>query len=210
MRGVLLRQSCGIILGLALLPGIARAQQPVRTVTATSDYAPPTASDRLNWVIQGSVSLPVIGVNGGDSVWLTHVNTPREWGQTVEGFGRRFGDAEAYATISDAIEASTGAIWGEDPRYQQAGPRSTWRRVHHAVMAVVLAPRPDGHLAPAWGRFAAIGAATEIENSWLPPSVRTTSAIAWRVADDLMGRVASNLFDEFWPDIRRYLPVIPK
>lgn len=208
MGGVLLRQSCALFLGLALLPTIATAQETVQTVTAAPQYVPPTASERVNWVIQGSVSLPVIGVNVGSSVWLTHTDSPLEWGRGIKGFGWRFGDAEVYGTVSDTIEASAGAIWGEDPRYRRSGQRSTWRRVHHAVMAVVLAPRRDGHLAPAWGRFAAIGAATQIENAWLPPSARTPGETAWRAADDVLSRALSNVFDEFWPDIRRWIPVV--
>jgi hypothetical protein len=207
---VLLRQSCILIVGLLLLPVVGAAQEGVPAIPVSQGYAPPTAGDRLTWVVEGTASLPVIAVNTVDSAWSTDVNWPQEWGRGFKGFGRRFGDEEAYATVADAIEASVGAIWSEDPRYKPSGQRSTWRRVHHAVMATVLAPRRDGHLAPAWGRFTAIAAATEIEDEWLPPSARTPGETAWRVADDLIGRTLSNVWDEFWPDVRKWLPAFSK
>jgi hypothetical protein len=194
------------VLALALLAAPAGAQETViPSIAAAPMYVPPTPADRLHWVIGGTASVPVMGVNALDSAWSTYVNWPEEWGRGVKGFGRRFADETAYGTISDAIEAGIGTIWGEDPRYRRASPGSRWQRVNHALLATVVAPRRDGHLAPAWARFSAVAAATEIQNTWLPPSAKTPGSIAWRVADDFMWRAASNVWDEFWPDVRRQL-----
>jgi hypothetical protein len=202
---VLSRVGSGV-LALSLLPACAVAQETVPTIPVAPIYVPPTVAERVHWVVQGTASIPVIGVNAIDSAWSTRVNWPEEWGRGPKGFARRFADETAYGTISDAIEAGVGTLWGEDPRYQRAAPGSHWRRVRHALTATVLAPRRDGRTAPAWGRFGAIAAATEIQNTWLPPSARTPGAVAWRVADDLIWRAAANVWDEFWPDLRRRVP----
>jgi hypothetical protein len=194
------------VLALLLLPAFAAAQEAVPTIPVAPVYVPPTAADRVNWAVEGTVSLPVLGVTAIDSAWSTRVNWPAEWGRGAAGFGRRFADEAAYGAICNTIEAGVGSLWNEDPRYRRVGDRSMWRRVHHALMATVLAPRRDGHLAPALARFGAIGATIEIENTWLPPSARTPSSTAWRVADDLIWRAVSNVFDEFWPDVRKRLP----
>jgi hypothetical protein len=191
------------VLALSLLPAVAAAQDTVPAIAAAPLYVPPTPADRVNWAVQGTLSLPVIGVTAVDSAWSTHVNWPEEWGRSAKGFGRRFADEAAYGAISNTIEAGAGALLGEDPRYRRVQERTTWRRFHHAVMAAVLAPRRDGRLAPAWARFGAIGSAIEIENTWLPPSARTPSSTVWRVADDLIWRAVSNVWDEFWPDVRQ-------
>ena len=73
------------------------------------------------------------------------------------------------------------------------------------MKTVVLAPRPDGHLAPAWGRYAGNVFNNVIENAWLPPSMTTPGQTALRSANGLLGRLVGNLFDEFWPDVRRRL-----
>jgi hypothetical protein len=202
---VLSRLGSGV-LALVLLPAFAAAQGIVPTIPLAPLYVPPTPADRVNWAIQGTLSVPVLGVTAIDSAWSTRANWPEEWGRTASGFGKRFADDAAYGAISNAIEAGAGSLWGEDPRYRRVPERSTWRRVHHALMATVLAPHRDGTLAPAWARFGAIGAAIQIENTWLPPSARTPQATTWRVADDLMWRAVSNVWDEFWPDVRRRLP----
>jgi hypothetical protein len=44
-----------------------------------------------------------------------------------------------------------------------------------------------------------------IENAWLPPSVTTPGQTAVRSANGLAGRLLGNLWDEFWPDVRRRL-----
>ena len=42
-----------------------------------------------------------------------------------------------------------------------------------------------------------------IENAWLPPSVTTPGQTALRSANGLLGRLVGNLWDEFWPDVRK-------
>lgn len=202
----MLRKICGVLLGCVLLPAVVLAQNATPAPSASHRYVPPTAGDRLKWVVEGTASLPILGVNAADSAWSTKIDRPREWGGGAKGFARRFGDEEASATVEDTIEASVGAIWSEDPRYRRSGHKNPVRRVEHALAATVVAPRRDGHLAPAWARFSAIAATVPIENTWLPPSVRTKGQVAWRVGDDLIGRALSNVWDEFWPDIRRWLP----
>ena len=191
------------VLALALLPAPAAAQETIPAIAVSPIYVPPTPADRLNWAVQGTLSPPVLAVTAIDSAWSTRANWPEEWGRSASGFGKRFADDAAYGAISNTVEAAAGGLWGEDPRYRRVPERTTWRRFHHALMATVLAPRRDGHLAPAWARFGAIGTAIRIENTWLPPSARTPSSVGWRVADDLMWRAVSNVWDEFWPDVRR-------
>ena len=193
-----------------MLPTLAAAQQTVPNPPAPAPSPSPskqlTARQRVSWVIDGSTSLPALGVNAAGAALSTYGNWPEEWGRGLKGFGRRFADAEAYDGIADAIEAGVGAFWDEDPRYQRLGRQSTWRRVRYAVTATFLTPRRDGRLAPAWARFTAIAATSRIENTWLPPSVKTPGATAWRVGGDLLGRALSNVWDEFWPDLRQRLP----
>ena len=194
------------VVAFLLLPVPAAAQEAPPAPPVPQAYTPPTASDRVNWVVEGTVSLPVIVVNAADSAWSTRVNWPHEWGPGARGFAKRFADEEAFGTVANSIEAGLGSLWGEDPRYRRAGEGSLWRRVHHAFMATVLAPHRDGHLAPAWARFAAEGGALRIENTWLPPSARTPNATAWRLGGDMAFRALSNVWDEFWPDVRKRIP----
>jgi hypothetical protein len=160
----------------------------------------------VNWVLQGTLSLPVVVFNAGDSAVSTYANWPREWGRGVAGFSKRLADEEAYSAVSGGLEAAVGSLWGEDPRYRRSDQHGALRRVRHTLFATVVASRRNGRRAPAWARFAAEGGAIPIQNTWLPPSARTSSATAWRVGEDFAFRAVSNVWDEFWPDLRKRLP----
>lgn len=166
--------------------------------------APITAKQRINWVVNGTVgprSLLIVGPLS--AAWSTAWNTPEEWGQSWSGFGKRYLQREANVGISNTIEAGLGAIWGEDPRFVPSHRKGIWPRARFAMKTVLLAPRRDGHLAPAWGRYASNVFNNTIENTWLPPSVTTPGRTALGAAAGLAGRLGGNLWDEFWPDVWR-------
>ena len=206
-----MRSVAALALVVVLVPATVAAQAGQGAEPGTDPYTPPTGGDRIGWVVGGNTSPLALAVVALDSAWATVDNSPREWHGGVGGLSRRFADEEATGVISMSIESGLGSVWGEDPRYARLGRRGVWRRMGYAVRAVVLAPRPDGHLAPAWARFAGNAAGNLVENAWLPASSRTPARNLWRVADGFAGRLVSNVWAEFWPDIRRHLPraVVP-
>jgi hypothetical protein len=99
------------------------------------------------------------------------------------------------------MEAELGALWGEDPRYHRSGPGPIKGRILHALKSTVMAADRQGNPMPAYARFAAIPVTNAISNSWRPDSQRTPGETASRVAFGFLGRLISNHFAEFWPDI---------
>ena len=188
---------CGIPVGVAAV----RAQSA--PAPAADAYVPITGADRVAWVVAGTVGPRSLGVGVIASAWQTGWNVPEEWHRSWRGFGKRYAAREADVTLSNSIEAGVGSLWGEEPRYVRAPAGSSKSRAAYALRSVVLAPRRDGHLAPAWGRYAANVANNLIENAWLPPSITTPGQTTLRCASGFAGRLAGNLFDEFWPDIKR-------
>ena len=187
-----------------LLPLSARAQPPAKPA-ARSDQ-PMTAEERVDWIVDGTIgpkSLFVVGVIG--TAWQTAWNTPSEWGQTWSGAGKRYLEREADVAISNTIEAGLGAIWGERADYIPSHKRGIKPRLGYALKTVFLAYRPDGHLAPAWGRYAGNTVNNLIENAWLPPSVTTWQQTTWRSASGFGTRAIGNVWEEFWPDVSRRL-----
>jgi hypothetical protein len=166
-------------------------------------YAPITGTQRVEWIVDGTIGPRSLGVGVIADAWQTAWNTPEEWGRGWSGVGKRYVEREADVTLSNSLEAGLGAIWGEDPRYIRAPRGSIRSRVGYAARTVMLAQRRDGRLAPAWGRYAGNVANNLIENAWLPPSVTTPGQTVLRCAAGFAGRLAGNLFEEFWPDIKR-------
>jgi hypothetical protein len=199
-------------LGLAIPAGSA-AQPPETTgppAAAAVVSQPPgpaytaiDAQQRVSWIVSGTVGPRSLGVGVLASAWQTGWNIPEEWGRTWNGSGKRYLAREADVAISNAMEAGLGAIWGEDPRYIPAPRGSLRSRIGYAAKTVMLAPRRDGRLALAWGRYAGNTLNNVIENSWLPPSMTTPTQTVVRSASGLLGRLIGNLWDEFWPDLRK-------
>ncbi|HZR25008.1 MAG TPA: hypothetical protein VFA59_15550 [Vicinamibacterales bacterium] len=145
----------------------------------------------------------VIGPLG--AAWQTGFNQPEEWGRTWSGFGKRYLQREADVAISNSIEAGAGALWGEDPRYKRLGRGRIGERAKYAIKTAFLAPRRDGHLAPAWGRVAGNTINNIIENTWLPPSATTPAQTIVRSGLGFVTRMGGNAWEEFWPDVARLL-----
>jgi hypothetical protein len=192
----------------------ARAEDPVApdpaqgaAVSAGAPVAAPiTAGGRLYWIVDSTVGLrSLVAVGPLSAGWDTAWNTPEEWGQGWSGFGKRYVQREADVAISSGLEAGLGALWGEDPRFVPSGRRGIWPRAGFAIKTAFLAPRRDGHFAPAWARYAGNTFNNFIENTWLPPSVTTPGQTALRSVSGLGGRILGNLWDEFWPDAQKRL-----
>ena len=193
-----------IFLAATLLPAVASAQ-PAAKPEARIDE-PMTARDRIDWIVVGTIglkSLTVVGPIG--TAWQTAWNTPEEWGQTWSGAGKRYLQREADVAISNTIEAGLGAIWGERADYIPSHKQGIKPRLGYALKTVFLAYRPDGHLAPAWGRYAGNTINNLIENSWLPPSATTWQQTTWRSVSGFGTRALGNVWEEFWPDAKRKL-----
>lgn len=172
----------------------------------TSAAAPVTSEQRIHWIVNGVVGpRSLFFVGPFSSGWYTAWNRPEEWGRTWSGFGKRYLNREATVAISNTVEGGLGAIWGEDPRFVPSHRMGIWPRARFAVKTVVLAPRRDGRLAPAWGRYAGNVVNNVVANAWLPETVTTPGQTALSIVSGLGGRLAGNLWDEFWPDVRKRL-----
>jgi hypothetical protein len=187
--------------GDALTPQITQAR-PSLPLSADA-YVPITGLERVHWIVDGIVGPRSLGVGVLGGIWQTGFNTPQEWGRTPSGFGKRYLEREADVAISNTIEAGLGALWGEEPRYIPSGRHGLRPRVQYALKTAFLAQRRDGRLAPAWGRYAGNVFNNLIENSWLPPSATTPGETAIRSVEGMVTRMLGNLWEEFWPEVRK-------
>jgi hypothetical protein len=185
-------------------PGGPLAAAPTG-ITAEA-YQPITGRERVDWAVIGTVGIRSLTVVGPlAAAWNTAWNTPEEWERSWSGFGKRYAQREADVAISNTIEAGLGALWHEEPRYIRSGRKGIMPRARYAMKTVLLAQRPDGRLAPAWGRYAGNTLNNVIENAWLPASVTTPGQTVARVGLGFLSRLGGNLWEEYWPDVRARL-----
>ena len=199
-----------ILLALVCLSGaLGQGQQPAapiprtaRGLTANAPYNPITAKGRVYWFGKSTVGPRSLAAGALSAAWGTAWNLPEEYGPHWEGFGKRFGIRLTGVSTGNAIEASLGAAWGEDPRYIRSNNPEFWGRVKHAVKHTFYAYRPDGSVKPAYARMAGNVGNNFLANTWRVESESSVGAASLRVLWGVLGRMAGNTFDEFWPDVR--------
>jgi hypothetical protein len=199
-----------VITGLSVLPR-ARAQSPANSGTSSSAvlstnttqpphlaYMRPTQKTKLhNYFFDTLGPYPIIGaalaagINQAD-------NTPPEWGQGAEGYGKRFGSNFGIAAISTTTRYGLAEALGEDTLYYRCECKGVFPRFGHAVISTFTARRgDDGHrvfslpalVAPYVGTMTAVYA-------WYPS--RYGAQDAFRMGNySLLGYVGGNVALEF-------------
>ena len=136
--------------------------------------------------------------------WGGWSNRPPEYGQGMEGFGKRFGLRLTSVGTSNVMEASLGAIWGEDPRYHVGHDATVRGHFHHALKMTFMADKADGTVAPAYARYIAYAGSNAISTAWRPDSQRNVDSTMTRIGERFAGRLLGNMFQEFWPEIKQH------
>jgi hypothetical protein len=101
------------------------------------------------------------------------------------------------------IEATLGSAWGEDPRYFRSGQSGFGRRAKYVVKTTFLAPNRSGQWRPAYARYVGNVGNNFLSNTWRADSEADASHAVIRCVWGVLGRMTSDAFAEFWPDIKR-------
>jgi hypothetical protein len=200
---------------LFLLPAFAQSQStserdaPSRPllkakIGSMADYQSPTTTDRLKWfTVTTAGPLSLLAVGPISSAWGTLLDKPKEYGTHWEGFGQRYGMRLTGLSTGNAMEASLGALWGEDPRYFPSPQRGFGPRTKYVIRSAFVAPHRDGQWHPAYARFVGNVGGNFLSNTWRAPSENGTGSALMRVVWGVLGDMAGNAYAEFWPDVRR-------
>ena len=176
-----------------------------QSTLSTQSYEPITAKQRVDWVVLSTIGPESLAGGVISAGWGTLFNKPSDYGTHWEGFGKRYGMRLTGVSVSNAMEAGIGAVWGEDPRYVRSESESFGGRVGHVVKRTFLAQNRQGHLMPAYARYIAIPANNFISNAWRADSEATVGNAGVRTLLGFLGRMSGNAFQEFWPDVRHRL-----
>jgi hypothetical protein len=168
-----------------------------------ADYKAITAEGRFFWFVRSTVG-PRSLVAGLFSAGLgTATDSPHEYGPHWVGFGQRYGMRLTGVSTGNAIEATLGAAWGEDPRYFHTVHAPFKERVKNVVDLTFRAYHPDGERYPAYARYVATVGNNFLSNTWREPSENDWQHALIRTAEGFGGRALSNGFSEFFPQVWR-------
>lgn len=200
------------IASLAALPQVAKAQSLVDArdssgvaVLSTSaklpdlTYTRPTQKTKVrNYVFDAFGPYPIVGaafaagINQGE-------NTPPEWKQGAEGYGKRFAADFGIAAVTTTTRYALAEAFKDDTLYYRCECKGVFPRLSHAVISTFTARRgEDGHrvfsvpalVAPYAGTMTAVYA-------WYPS--RYEPADALRMGNyTLLGSIGGNIALEFF------------
>ena len=192
------------ILILAAAASLASAQTTLLPTSSSSSDQPITSKQRADWFALSTFGPESLAGGVISAGWGTVFNRPREYGTHWDGFGQRYGMRLTGVSVSNAMEASIGAMWGEDPRYIRSRSESLGGRIGHVVKMTFVAQNRQGQLRPAYARYIAISGNNFVANAWRPDSEATVGNASLRTVLGFLGRMSGNAFQEFWPDVRRH------
>jgi hypothetical protein len=202
------------IANLALLRGLARAQALVDSGDSSSSTVnlhvsatppqpdltyipPPQRAELQNYLFDAFGPYPIVGaaIAGGINQMQ---NTPPEWRQGAEGYGKRFGSDFGIAAVTTTTRYALSEALHEDTLYYRCECKGVFRRVRHAAVSTFTARRgDDGHrvfsfpdlVAPYAGTMTAV-------YGWYPG--RYGYKDAFRMGNySLLGYVGANIGLEF-------------
>lgn len=128
---------------------------------------------------------------------------PEEWEQGMKGYGRRYAHRIGNRFVESAIGLGVSAALHQDARYfrKPVGPKKS--RLWHAVSQSFVTRTDNGGKTFAAWRVAGNYGGQFVSNAWRPERQRGFGTTMTRGSISMSYDVMSNVFKEFWPDIRR-------
>jgi hypothetical protein len=186
-------------------PNLPSLLTPLKPVTQEAPYAPIRPRQRLRWFITNTIGFPHLAGGLFTAGFGTAFDRPKEYGPHWGGFADRYGMRMTGIVTGNAMEASIGALWGEDPRYFRVPDQRFKRRVANVVRQTFVARQSDGSFEPAYARYIAFAGNNFLSNQWRVESEANNQDALLRTAEGFAGRMAANAFEEFWPDVKTHV-----
>ncbi len=162
--------------------------------------APLTRSEQGCWFYTERVSVLPFLSSAVSAALQQQRNEPPQWGDTGEGYGKRFGSSLAAGALQDTAQLITGMALNEDQRFITLGKGAFAKRFGHAVfVSPLIARNARGHRELAIGRLAGATAGGFIPNVWYPTGRNSGSDGAQRALISFAGYAVGSLLAEFQP-----------
>ena len=146
----------------------------------------------------GPVPILAEAAGAGIGQWQ---NSPKEWGQGWEAYGKRFGSNLAYNGVRQTITYGTSIVFREDNRYFASHKHGFWPRTGYAILSTVTARHPDGSRRFSVSSVAGVFGASAISSIWGPGSFKGLDNIAENAGISFAATAGFNIVREFIGDV---------
>ena len=128
-------------------------------------------------------------------------NSPKEWGQGWNAYGKRFASNLAYNGVRQTITYGTSIVFHEDNRYFPSHKHGLWPRTGYAVLSTFTARNPQGGTRFSISSVTGVVGASAISSMWGPASFKGIGNISKNAGVSFSATAAFNLVREFLPDV---------
>ena len=192
------------VMEVAPAPVTEIAAAPVTEIASTpvTGIAPLDWQAKLHYHAKASYGPWAIASFAAYAGFLQETNSPKEWGQGGDAYGKRFASTFALVGIHGTLAFALDSTLHEDPRYYRSRSTGFWRRSVHAFRGTILTRTDAGGETLSIWRFGSSYGAAFLSDLWYPARLDT---FRHGFADGSIGLglgMAANLGEEFWPDIK--------
>jgi hypothetical protein len=166
---------------------------------------PLTAKDKLRYMLRSTYEpVSIMSSLAGAGIKQATDFVP-EWGQGMEGYGKRFASSYGNKVIRRSIQTGLGILMHEDPRYFPSGHSDIWQRSLYAASRTLVSNKDNGGIRPGYSKLIGTVSAVCISRQWYPERMRTPREYFWSSVISMGVDVGRNVFNEFWPDLKRMM-----
>ena len=190
----------------AQVPCALASPSPSPGAASPPCLALPTAQERLKDYLHATLG-PKALLSSAAAAGIAHArNHPSAWEQGMAGYGRRYGSSFGKRIVDHSIRLGVESALGEDSRYFPSPGKEAWSRIRYAVRHTLVARTENGKETLAVGRLAGTFGGGLVSRTWHPEG-HDSFVDGLRSGGISFGfEIATNVFREFWPDLRKHLP----
>lgn len=137
-------------------------------------YTPMTQNERLQYYFQHMFNVESVFRAAAGAGINQAMNTPSEWHQGAEGYGRRFASVYGGHIVQSTVMYGASAALHEDNRYFRSGETGFGARLKYALVSTFMARHDDGSRHFSLSRMSSYAATAAVSRAWQPPSTDKT------------------------------------
>ena len=187
--------------GAAQSPGSSKTTGTASRGLSTTQpaYVPLTNKQRWHTYLAdlaSPTSVVLCAAGAGVNQWG---NTPSEWHQDAEGYGRRFANSFGAHLVRGSIRSGAGALLDEDTRYVPSGESRFGPRLKYALTSTFMGRSHTGERRIAFSTIGAFAGTSFISRAWQPPSTSQPADAMSNFGISVGVATGVNLLHEFFP-----------
>jgi hypothetical protein len=160
-------------------------------------FIPMTQSDRVHYYFKSTFNATSILASTAAAGIAQWQDSPTEWHQGAEGYGKRLGSIYAKHIVRQTIAFGASSVLHEDNRYIPSGRSGFGTRLKYAIVSTLLARRDDGTQRLSFSRIGSTAGAVFVSRLWQPPSANTTGHAATSFGVSMGTQIGFNVAREF-------------